>query len=104
MVQIGIDADDPEVRILKIYKIVRKRNVQLSNLGPAVVEGGIKKQLMARLAELIPYGPCLFDWKIERHVVDELDEAGQRWPDALEGDMIIQGYLRYQIPELEDGL
>lgn len=90
----------PNIRVIKAFRICDEQNVRFSGLGPNVVEGRMKTELMKKLGEAIPYGPCLFDWNVTRHTVDSLDEAGRRWPGASEGDVVVQGYLRFQIPEV----
>ena len=94
------DPASPKVRILKAFRICNEKNVRFSGLGPNVVEGRMKTELLKKLGESIPYGSCLFDWNVTRHTVDSLDEAGKRWLGAREGDVVIQGYLRFQIPEV----
>ena len=64
-----------------------------------VVDAAMKRQLFSDLSEVLPYGQCLLDWKIEHHAVDSLDVGLARWPDAKEGDVVVQGYIRYQIPK-----
>lgn len=91
----------PESKVLKVFRIVSKFDVRQSRLGPHIVDAGMRKELFVALSEAIPFGPCLFDWKIEHHTVDELDEFGRRWPGAKEGDVVVQGYIRYQLPKGE---
>ena len=90
-----------ETRVLKVFRIVRKTDAFVSKLGPHIVDAAMAKELFQQLGQTIPQGPCLFDWKIEHHKVDELDESGRRWPGANEGDVVVQGYIRYQIPKGE---
>ena len=94
------EAAKPEIKVLKVFRIVEKANVKLSKLGPHVVDAGIRRQLFQALSAQIPPGPCLFDWKIEHHEVDDFDVAAKRWTHAKEGDVVMQGYIRYQIPEV----
>ena len=89
----------PESKVLKVFRIVSKHEVRQSRLGPHIVDAAMRKDLFRALSEVVPFGPCLFDWKIEHHTVDVLDEAGKRWPGAEEDDVVVQGYIRYQIPK-----
>jgi len=95
-------APEPEIKVIKTFAIVGKDNVRYSKLGPHVVDARIRRQLFQELSEVLPPGPCLFDWKVEHHEVDDFDVAAKRWAGALEGDVVVQGYLRYQIPEVRD--
>ena len=88
-----------EARVIKVFRIVPKNDAFFSKLGPHIVDTAMAKELFQQLSQAIPQGPCLFDWKIEHHTVDELDESGRRWPGAKEGDVAVQGYIRYQIPK-----
>ena len=90
-----------EARVIKVFRIVARGEVRYNKLGPHIVDAAMVKELVERLGQTIPQGPCLFDWKIEHHTVDELDESGRRWPGAAEGDVVVQGYIRYQIPKGE---
>ena len=96
-----MNAPEPDPQVLKVFHIVKRAVVRTSPLGPHVVDASLKNQLFTRLGDVIPYGACLFDWKIEHHKVDELDESGRRWPGAKEGDVVVQGYIRYQLPKGE---
>ena len=94
-------APEPEIKVVKTFAIVKKANARMSKLGPHVVDAGIRRKLFHALSEVLPPGPCLFDWKIEHHEVDDFDVAAKRWPGAEEGDVVVQGYIRYQIPEVQ---
>lgn len=101
MLEVVDDPTHPEVKIIKIFRIVPKKNVRFTGLGVNVVKGRMKTELMKKLGESIPCpGSCLLDWNVTHHTVDELDESGKRWPLAREGDVVVQGYLRFQIPEV----
>ena len=91
----------PESKVLKVFRIVPKVHAKQSRLGPHIVDAAMRKELFISLGEVVPFGPCLFDWKIEHHTVDEFDDACKRWPGAEEGDVVVQGYIRYQIPKGE---
>ena len=90
-----------DTQVLKVFRIVRKTDAFVGALGPHVVDAAMARELFQNLSQVVPHGPCLFDWKIEHHKVDELDESGRRWPGAKEGDVVVQGYIRYQIPKGE---
>ena len=100
-----LDADPaggPDTQVIKLFRVVKKSAVKFSSLGPHVVDAGIRNELFKSLGQVVPFGSCLFDWKIEHHTVDELDESGRRWDTAKEGDVVVQGYIRYQLPAGED--
>lgn len=93
--------DDSAAKVIKVFRIISWREVRFNKLGPHIVDAGMARELFQKLAEAIPHGACLFDWKIEHHTVDELDESGRRWPGAVEDDVVVQGYIRYQLPKGE---
>ncbi len=90
---------EPDIQVIKVFRIVRDKDPFVSKSGPHVVDAAMKRQLFSDLSEVLPYGQCLLDWKIEHHAVDSLDVGLARWPDAKEGDVVVQGYIRYQIPK-----
>ena len=89
-----------DTQIIKVFRIVSRYEVRLNKLGPHIVDAAMVKELFQNLGGSIPQGPCLFDWKIEHRTVDYLDVQLNRWPGSEEGDVVVQGYIRYQIPEV----